>query len=383
MADAEGSARRAARANVLISAAFVLTGIGVALLGAALPAMLAEWHLSDRDGGSLLFSAFAGTMLGALLVHHRLRQIAAVGLVSAAVATAFLSFPHRGPLQPAFLLYGVGLGITMTAISLQRSREVAPGESSLEMNRLNLLWAVGACSAPALALRSLRLVSVGGLFRSETVALLVVAAGLGFANRRKLGTDGTGSPALSPHARWAPLRMCLFACAAVGLESAIGGWLTTYTQREVHGTGVAVSANSFFWLGLLVSRAAHSLRAGRWLHSRSGVLLHLVFVTVAVAVLVAAPFESVLPVAAFLAGFGLGPLYPLVLSLALPHYRSGAVFVMAGVGASLLPWITGTVSTSFHSLRAGLAAPATTVVGLIAFAVWMRREIPVEKQITA
>ena len=54
------------RARVwVVSAAFALTGVAVALLGAALPAMLTEWRLSDRSGAWLLLSSYGGSTHGA------------------------------------------------------------------------------------------------------------------------------------------------------------------------------------------------------------------------------------------------------------------------------------------------------------------------------
>ena len=337
--------------------------------------MLAQWHLSDRRGGVLLFSAFAGSTTGALLVHGRFRAMAAVGLAAAAAATLIFSLSVQSPFLAAFLLYGIGLGVTMTAISLLRSREVSPSESNLELNRLNLLWAVGASCAPVLALRSLRLVSVNMLFRYESMTLLLACVAVLLSMRR--GSSGPGAartPAIR-HERLAPLRMCVFAGAAVGLETAIGSWLTTYAERVAHGAGIAVSANSAFWLGLLLSRGAHSTRPGQRLQRGWGVAGHLAAVSCATILLIVIPSEVVLPLAGLLAGLGLGPLYPLVLSRSLPHFRSGAVFVTAGVGAALVPWCTGALSTSLHSLRAGLIAPCATVGILLASALWMRREI--------
>ena len=363
--------------------AFLLTGVGTALLGAALPAMLGQWHLSDRSGGWLLFSSFAGATLGALLVQGSFRLIAAAGLGVSALATGLLSAPHHGPLWVAFLLFGTGLGMTMTAISLIQSREVPAHQSGLEMNRLNLCWAIGACCAPALALHSLRLVSVNTLFRAETVVFAGSAITLLAIRRAANVTPGSPTALTVRPEHLPPVGMWVFAAAAVGLESAIGGWLTTYTQRAAHGTGFAVWANSAFWSGLLLSRAAHSMRSTQYLRTRPGVAVHLAAVVVAAALLVFAPFEASLPAGALLAGLGLGPLYPLVLSISLPRYRSGVVFVMAGVGASLLPWLTGALSTSLQSLRAGLLVPCATVPILLASALWMRREIPASSQVPA
>ena len=66
--------------------------------------------------------------------------------------------------------------------------------------------------------------------------------------------------------------------------------------------------------------------------------------------------DGLLPLA-LLIGFGLGPLYPYVLSVALPRFPGNTVFLAAGIGAAVIPWLTGTVSGAAGSLRAGLLVP--------------------------
>ena len=358
----------------VLSFAFLLTGIGSALLGAVLPATLHQWQLSDSRGGLLLFCAWGGSTLGAFFVRGKGANSAKLGLALAAVGMFCLALPHV-PVRPLLvLLYGLGLGLTMTAISLLRSTEVSPRETNLELNRLNLLWAVGACCAPALALHSLRMLSVSGLFwimgsALATAALLLLIGGSASATHT--------APTELDRRALAPLRFCLFAAATVGLESAIGGWMTTYTQRLTHGVGVAVTTNSAFWAGLLLSRAAHSVRSLRWLRSESGLRLHLALVTLSTLMLIGVPAKAPAPLfagVALLSGFGLGPLYPYALSLALPRFRSTAVFVCAGVGASVVPWMTGALSSATGSLRLGLAAPCAALALLLASAALMRNE---------
>ncbi len=361
--------------TIALRAAFVLTGVGVAVLGAALPAMLAEWNLSDRGGGSLLLSSFAGSTLGALLVRGKLHLLASLGLAATAVAATLLAESKGAMLHPAFLLYGTGLGVAMTAISLLRSRAVPRADSNLEMNRLNLLWALGACFAPAMALRSLHVVSVRTLFLSEAVAMAGAAGLLILTRTADAAVEASGPASSLSLSRSVPVRLCLFAAAAVALETAVGGWLTTYTERVAHGVGVAVWANSAFWFGLLLSRGLHSFRSVRWLEAGWVTATHVAAVTLAVLLLVAAPFESMLPAAALFAGLGLGPLYPLALSIALPRYHSNAIFVATGLGAALLPWITGTLSTALGSLRSGLLAPCATVLILLATGLSIRRQL--------
>lgn len=349
------------------SLAFGLTGVGTALLGATLPATLHDWNLSDSRGGLLLLAAWGGSTTGALLVRGMAGYSPAIGLALSAGAMFALSRPHPPLLEWLYLIYGIGLGMAMTAISLMRSREVTASEADIELNRLNLVWAIGACFAPALAFQSLHLLSVAGVFRVMSLVLAAAALLLLVSALRSPGQVGRSAPRIAPQA-WAPLRFCLFAAAAVGLESAVGSWLTTYTQRVTHGIGTAVSANSAFWAGLLLSRAAHSLHSARWFHTRAARLGHLALVGVAT-LLFFAPSGALLPVAGMLSGLGLGPLYPFVLSVSLPHYRSNAVFVMAGVGASLVPWLTGTLSTASGSLRTGLLVPAAAF-GVLMLAAW-------------
>lgn len=245
--------------------AFALTGVGTALLGSTLPATLQHWHLPDSRGGLLLLAAWGGSTGGALLARGRVERSAIAGILLSSAALLGMASRHADALLPAYLLYGVGLGTTMTSLSLLRSRGVSERQAGLELNRLNLVWALGACLAPAFALRSLRLLSVALLFRGAAVVFAAFAVLLAVA-----GTQGnaTGDRRFSADAAiagqrqrqaWAPLRFCLFAAASVGLESAIGSWLTTYTERSTQAVGTAVSANAAFWVGLLISRGVYSL----------------------------------------------------------------------------------------------------------------------------
>jgi hypothetical protein len=60
---------------------------------------------------------------------------------------------------------------------------------------------------------------------------------------------------------------------------------------------------------------------------------------------------------AFVAGFGLGPLYPALLSEVLDVRQNGAIFFLAGIASSVLPWMTGQVSAGTRSLRWAMLVP--------------------------
>jgi fucose permease len=353
--------------DLSLAGAFCLTGVGTALLGACLPAILHEWRLSDSRGGLILFAAWGGSTMGALFARGNSGYSAIFGLALSAAELLQLSLGRTHSPAIPFFLYGLGLGMTMTAISLRRANEVAAAETDLELNRLNLLWAVGACVAPALAVRSLHLLTVTGLFRMLSLVFALAAAALAFG---LLVRPSEPTLAARTHQTgelpWAPASLCLFSAVAVGLESALGGWLTTYADRFALGVSTAVSANAFFWAGLLLSRSLHSVSALNFLHTNRARVGHIVLTGLALAILTVFPTRLLLPVAGLLAGFGLGPLYPLALAVALPRYRSTAVFVSAGLGASLIPWFTGALSSHFGSLRMGLLASCIAFAALAA-----------------
>jgi fucose permease len=62
-------------------------------------------------------------------------------------------------------------------------------------------------------------------------------------------------------------------------------------------------------------------------------------------------------VGVFLIGYGLGPIYPLLLAVALQYSDNTLIFFVAGLGSASLPWLTGVTSSAASSLRMGLWVP--------------------------
>ncbi len=342
--------------TVILSLLFTLSGVGTALLGSALPAFLAHWSLKDRDGGLLFFMAWFGSALGALLSRGKPANSVARGVILVAVACFALIHAGRISAFPLIFCYGLGLGITMTSISLLRSqREEA--RRAQELNRLNLLWAIGAVASPTLAAHALFTSGIAYLFALLGFAfaflgLWVVAVEPRLPSFSPRYVSHKGLPLSS-----LPLVLCAVSALMVGIEASLGGWLTTYVKRADHSVAGAVTATSAFWAGLLASRALNStpllLRFNAIYSLRSYVWL----VTVTLCLLSLTHHPGTLLTLAFILGFGLGPLYPLLLALVLPRYRGNRVFFCAGLGSAVLPWLTGVLSSGAGSLRAGLAIP--------------------------
>jgi FHS family glucose/mannose:H+ symporter-like MFS transporter len=382
-----GGAPQAVLSRIVIYLGFAATGTCMALPGSVLPALLARWSLADSQAGLLFFMAWMGSSMGALLVRmpvaralligDGLLSLAAFGMAYVATAQPYSSFLWMG-------LFGVGLGMVMTATSLLQATRQAQRRGA-ELNRLNLVWAIGASLCPTLAEHSLRVADVHSIFALVGFFFLLHFVWVGAYERdpistlpakRSVETRASSGRGL----RWTlaiwPLSLVAVIFLPTGIEASMGGWIAAYVQRTQHTIATTVTAGTCFWLGLMVSRTLSSVLldrkgpgsgAPRWGLSESVVLRQsLATVVVGIVLLILSGNTlGVLP-GVFLIGFGLGPVYPLLLAIALQYSQNTVIFFVAGLGSACLPWLTGVVSSATASLRVGLAIPlAASVLMLI------------------
>jgi FHS family glucose/mannose:H+ symporter-like MFS transporter len=367
------SESRRLRSKIPLYLGFAATGIGLTLPGALLPVLLRRWHMGDSRGGLLLFCFFAATTLGSLCARGKMNRSVARGSVLTAIGA--LGFIGGGSITGfvAIFLNGLGLGIVMTSVSLLQSGRF-PDERRLEMTRLNLVWALGAAVGPWLVLHSARIepMLVG-------LAAFFAVFGLGIWFQAKDAADPDAIRSDTAKRVWdlrgIPWPLLVLVFAATGVEASAGGWLTTFAQRNSDTLRTTIGAATLLWLGLLASRILHSTPwAARW-SERSVLLSNVWGMFAALALLIAWPAGIATMVAAAVLGFAMGPLYPLAIGAVLRKKEDGAVFVVAGVGSSTLPLLTGAVSGWTHSLRSGLCVPLFAAGVMVAMAtVWVRSE---------
>jgi len=345
---------------------FIATGIGVALPGALLPTLLVRWHLGDAQAGQLFFAAWIGSSIGSLLVRGSLRTILLAGSVLIAGAAAGIALCGGHAADAWLALYGLGLGMVMTATSLIRQQQVAQsgGRTGTELVRLNLMWAAGACACPALTERALLHGSMRPLLLGLALFFSLLAVWAAMQSDLLRATEAAKSPSWSALKRTPPGLICMI-FLITGIEAATGGWLATYARRGGDTVAASVAALTCFWAGLLLSRLFWSV-CDRWLTHDRVVRASLVLMALASALLVVSGQGSSLAVGAFLLGFGIGPAYPLLLAWALRFQRGTTMFFLAGVGSACLPWLMGVLSSRAGSLRIGFVVPMTGTFVMLA-----------------
>jgi fucose permease len=255
----------------------------------------------------------------------------------------------------------------MTSTSLLVSRHF-PDERRVEMMRLNLLWAAGACAGPWLALGGQALKAGAHAVRPLHVLLGLAVFFAAFAlwvwlalENLSSNTPEPSAESSAPASRWPlaqiPFVLLILVFFATGIESSTGGWLAAYAQRLGETARTTIGAATAFWVGLLSSRLINSLRVSARLSERIVLPLSVGLAAVGLAILVAWPGATANVIAALMVGLGAGPVYPLLLSMVLRRSESPGIFVIAGAGASALPLATGALSGWTHSLSAGLCVP--------------------------
>ncbi len=356
------------RRKAFLYVGFIATGVALTIPGALLPLLLVRWSMNDARGGLLLFSFYAVGSFGSYYARGRMNWSVARGAVLTVLGALCLGWAGRWTAYGAIALYGLGLSLTMTSISLLLSQRF-PEQRRLELTRLNLVWAIGAALGPWIALRSTRgaattraasvlhaqhvLLGVAIFFAVAAVwsVMMESSAVSATAHAAPVSKRDVGKGAGVP---W-PLLVLIF--GATGVDAAAGGWLTSYAQRAGDSLGITIGAATFLWVGSFVSRVVHSTKWASRLPERAVLGSSMLAMTAALALLLAWPAGIVTMVAAAMLGLAAGPVYPLVIAAALRHRENSTVFAVAGVGASILPLMTGALSNWTHSLRAGLGVP--------------------------
>jgi FHS family glucose/mannose:H+ symporter-like MFS transporter len=280
---------------------FAATGVALTLPGALLPMLLRRWSLGDARGGALLGSFFIGCTVGSICVRGRVARSMAAGAALLAFGSLGLVVAGAAAAYAAMTIYGMGLGLAMTSISLLVSQRF-PADRRVEMQRLNLLWAVGAVCGPWLALHAAR---PGRLFVEIAVFFTLFAAWSWWMedDSRPLHADmaatsqGSGRPPGWKLLR-VPLPLLAMIFLATGVESSSAGWLTTYTERSGDSLRATIGTATLLWSGVLLSRGFHATRWASRLPERGVLAISAACISMALAILVASPERTSTMIAA-------------------------------------------------------------------------------------
>lgn len=358
----------------LLFTGFLLTGFVTTVLGPVLPWLVARWHLSDAAAGALFTIQFTGSIVaGALsgLIVARLGATATLstGYVLMSAGFAGLALGDRVTGTLAIAVAGIGIGFVVPATNMIVAR-LTPTRAASALGALNFCWGIGAATWPMVVAR---FTPVPGV----RVALLLVASLLGAMAVRMTWAHFPvhilRPAAGSAPGSWSWGRLIIFGvCITLysGVESAFGGWIAEYTRRLTADSSTVISmrwetAASVFWGGLAAGRGLVAVGLAPRFET-AALFTGLTLVGTAIATLLmlggaARPVAGLSPVfvVAVACGLGLAPSFPVTmaaLSREVPPKVAQPMIALGSLGAALVPWLVGAISSRTGSLSSGLSA---------------------------
>lgn len=353
---------------------FFVIGVVTVLLGQVLPILSARLQLNDAQSGTLFLAQFAGSATGTLIVgklagRYGFVFVTIVGFGAMIIGVPGLNFSNFYLCWLSIFVYGAGLGMTIPAINLLTIDVTAEGFQSSAVNLINFAWGIGAiCSQPYVALvshgDSLAMVTAilaGAMF---LLAICFVFSLDSIPRRTAIDSDTlTVLPIWRRPAAWLFLAFGFF---VIGIESGLGGWLTTYSGSL--SKTPAINATVAFFAFLVIGRGLASFVSRRM---SENALISICAVTLVAGIFLIVFDEAHAIVGAAIAGLGSSAIFPTNMVRFTKAFgptatqRAAPLFISGIAGAASLSWLTGLVSTHFVSLRLGLVVLLVSAIFVV------------------
>jgi fucose permease len=344
---------------VLAYTTFVLVGISAGINGVALPAQMADYGVDRTVVGITFFTFAVGFFVagfGAGPLIHRAGLRAALVLACVVFTGSAVLIALRPPFW-AFVVVTVAAGVGSGLLESALNTYLADlPRAATRLNRLHAFFGVGALIGPIMAARILLHWPWPAIYAA--MALICVPLLIGFAllhpaHERPAVEDAHQGGLLAGTIRQpAVILGSILLSTYVGLEISIGTWAFSYltTDRALSDL-LAGNLISGYWLGLTLGRFLIAPIADRLRWDQLRTMLACLLGVAAAALFVWIGPAPVAAAALLLAGFFLGPMFPMVMAAA-PRLTEArrvgtAIGVLNGfsvVGGAALPWFAGWMS---------------------------------------
>ena len=365
-------AGRSTSFTVFACAVFAVLGIVTTLLGPTLPLLARRWSVSIAHAGELFSWQFVSSTLGTLisgltLAKRSFKLAVLLGLALCLIGIGILIKADWSLGRCGVAAYGFGLGIALPAINLAVA-EANETRRAASVSILNFAWTIGAIAGPVI-LQLTRSLEV--FFISLTALLSLSLSGSAVIAMPAKQAEVKDAAGIAPKSKiWALvpfLAFSMFLCC--GVENAVAGWASSLALPNFSDAYTATSATIAFWTLFLAGRAL--VPAVLRSISEQSVLVSSILVAGGGVLLFGfASQTAVILVACALAGLGIGPGIPLIISriselIGSQHPASMVCFSFAGIGAATLPPLVGILGGRAGHPRAGLMLPFAALISLL------------------
>lgn len=366
------------RKHLIISlrAGFVLIGIVTVLLGQILPILAMRLSLSDKESGYLFIGQFVGSLAGTFWYSRFVGKfgypkLLCGGIFLMAAGCFGINFDSWFWCVTAVSTYGLGIGLTIPAINMlvvELDRE----KSSSALNTINFYWGVGAIlckpfvdfagTPTSVAVPTILL----GVYLISIGTLITIIGYREDTNKSEVHTEAA-IPIWTTRVAWL---IAIFNFVHIGIESSVGGWVTTYQSRVMQSSTGLISAAVVFFFMLVIGRGIAPVFF-RYFTENTMLLGSLILMTFGMVLILQANSFAFLLAGSAVIGLGCSSVFPTNMSRFTKLFGPDAtrmatpIFVFGSLGGAFITWLVGLTSTTFDSLRAGFLVILASCVALI------------------
>lgn len=379
MINGEETLQSAARKRLLflLYAGFLLIGIITVLLGQILPVLSKRLSLNDREAGYLFVAQFVGSLFGAFFYNRIIKKfgyarLLAGGFCLMAGGCAALNSSSWALSLTAIFLYGSGIGATIPAVNLlivELNRE----KSSSALSIINFFWGFGAilCKPFVDSVGSPDSILLPTVFLGLAFLLLGSAFAISdfegnFKRDEKISLAST--PIWTTRTAWL---IAIFNFLHIGVESSVGGWITTYESRVLQNDARSWLSAAVVYFSFLVFGRAVAPLFFRFLSDNAVLLCSLIVMTAGIILILWTQNLSFLMFGAAILGFGTSAVFPTNMSRFTKIFGSQAtgnaapLFILGSLGGAFTTWLVGFTSTAFDGLHTGFLVVLFSCILLI------------------
>lgn len=354
--------------RIVMHLVFFLSGIATVYIGQVIPLLSEKLRLNDLEIGYLFPAQFAGSIGGTLLSSYfgrrsRFLWATVIGCFLMALGVLLTSSGSYAVCMLGFAVNGIGIGLTLPSVNmlvLEMSREHPASALSI----LNFCWGAGAIVSKPFV----DLLSTGTEFRSPSILLAgpLLVLGLVMAlwpkqiefDHKPAHDEGGDEISIwrTPLA-WA---IAFFNFIHIGVESGMGGWLTTYADRMDAAAAAKLFSPTVLYFTFFVLGRAIAPVYLRLIPEKAALTASIVVIILGISIILSGESVFQVGVGGAITGLGTAAVFPTNVSRFSRTFgprasrRATPLFVAGTMGGALTNWLIGFVSAETGDLRSGL-----------------------------
>lgn len=359
---------------------FFVNGIFAMVMGSLLPLISREYGLSDTLSGSLISAHSLGNLaagfVAGILPLYLGRKRSIVMLSSFVVIGFTLMIVTGSPLLllVAFLFTGISRG-SVSNFNNTMVNEVSDSSPSA-LSFLHSVFAVGAILAPILVIFSTKIAGENGWRLSAMIIVVLTSLSVFFFSRMEMKEkvavkEGKkGYEFLKSQVFWVHAGILFFYLAG---EATINGWIVKYfVDANIMSIGYAQGLASMLWMAILAGRLAVSFYGDR-IKKETLLLVTTTGTVLFYFLLLSTTNVTLITIAIFGIGLSMAGIYPTTVSKVGKTIKDfpmamGVLLLLGGVGAIVMPILTGALSDAF-GIYAGMSAIVVVLIMMMVLVV--------------